>query len=102
MNERKIEKICKTACLLSFCTFISSLIIQLHISNSTALKGKDFQELYNKKETLEKEIAYLKFEDSNLSSLAYIETRAGELGFVLLEVPLASISSPALAALNTR
>lgn len=82
--------------------FIATLSFQVYISNSTALKGKDFRELYDKKEALNKEIAYLEYEDSQLSSLSYIEQKAGELGFQEMTEPLLPIKPPALAALNVQ
>lgn len=82
--------------------FIVSLLAQMYISNTTALKGKDFQHLHEQKAKLEKELALLKYEDSRLSSLEFVEERAVQLGFVELTEPLLSISSPALASLSTQ
>lgn len=102
MNEYKILNICKYACLASLCGFIGSLFIQMHVSNAVSLKGKDFRELHARMQTLEKEIAYLQFEESTLSSLTNVEERARALGFVDQIEPLALISSPSLASLYSR
>lgn len=82
--------------------FISSLIIQMYISNATALKGKHFKHLHDEKAKLEKEMALLQYEDSRLSSLEYVEIRAVELGFQEMTEPLQTITPPSLASLNTQ
>ncbi len=74
----------------------------MYISNITALKGKDFQYLHHEKDALEKDLALLKFEDAQLSSLEFVELKAGELGFVELTEPLLSVSSPSLASVATQ
>lgn len=93
-------KIYKVLCSLSVMLFFVSLLFQVHISNATALKGKDFAELYEKKRAVEKEIAYLEFLDSNYSSMEYIEQKAQMLGYVKLTEPLLTITPPALALGN--
>lgn len=74
----------------------------MYISNTTALKGKDFQHLHDEKTQLEKELALLKFEDSKLSSLEFVEEKALQQGFIKMTEPLLSISSPALASLGNQ
>lgn len=86
--------------MLAMLSFIVSMGFQLYVANTTALKGKDFMRLYNKKEELNKEIAYLKYLDSTYSSMAYVEKEADRLGFVHYSEPLTPISLPALASLN--
>lgn len=102
MNEYKLLKILKYSCLISLILFISTLLLQMYVSNSTALKGKDFVMFYDKKKSLEKEIALLKYEESSLSSLSSIEARSAALGFITLREPIASISPASLASLNNR
>jgi len=98
MNDYKTKNYYKYFCVLCFSLFIGCLVFQMHVSNSTALKGKDFQELFSIKETLQKEIAYLKFEESTLSSLTYVEQQAYEKGFIEMQDSLLSIQDPALAS----
>jgi len=62
--------------------FISSLLLQLFVSNKTALKSVEIANLLEEKVKLEKQISALVLEDSELSSLTYIEDRAREAGFV--------------------
>lgn len=100
MKKVKQGGIYKKICLISLGIFIISLLTQMYISNTTALKGKDFQHLHDRKEHLEKDIALLKYEDSKLSSLEFVEQQAAHLGFVKMVEPLLSISSPALASLG--
>jgi hypothetical protein len=102
MNDQKSQTKYKYFFFASLALFISSLSFQVYISNATALKGKDFQNLYERKVELEKDIAYLEFEESQLSSLSYIEKAASDLGFQEMTEPLLPITPPALAALNTQ
>jgi|GEM_PF-4062427 len=91
--------ICKKINIVAFGIFLVSLFAQMYISNATALRGKDFQQLHEQKSQLERELAKLEYEDSLLSSLENIEGRARQLGFVDMTEPLLSVSSPSLAAL---
>lgn len=102
MKECKSKIICKKISVLCFGIFIISLLAQMYVSNTTALKGRDFQHLHEQKAALEKELAFLKYEDSHLSSLEYVEEKALILGFVELNEPLLTISSPSLASLSTQ
>ncbi len=88
--------------MFSFVCFITSMMFQMKVSNVAALKGKDFQDLYAEKEELEKAVAYLEFQESNLTSIEYIEEKAITLGFVEMVEPLASIPAPSLASLYSR
>jgi len=71
--------------------FIGSLVFQAFCSSSIAEKSKKYKNLAIKKEKLEKQIANLKFDDSNLSSLSAIEQEALELGLAKYEKPLLSL-----------
>jgi hypothetical protein len=103
MNDqtRNLKKY-KYLCIFSGVICFISLAFQVYISNATALKSKDFQQLYQKKSNLEKDIAYLQFEDSQLSSLSYIEQRASLLGFQEMTEPLQPITPPSLASLTSQ
>ena len=98
MNEEIKTTFWKFIFALSCFLLLGSLTVQGYTSNATALKGKDFIELYERKSELEKELAYLKFEDSNLSTLTYVEHKAAELGFVEMSEPLLTIVPPSLAS----
>lgn len=102
MNEYKTHTTAKGICATSFCLLIATMLFQMHVTNETALKGRDFKDLYEKKKGLEKEIARLKFEDANLSSLTYVETRAYELGYVKMTGSIVPLTPPALASLGTQ
>ena len=98
-----MSKRLKYCCVVSFSVFLVTLGFDLYVSNRATIKGKDLQGLYVEKEQLEKDIALLKYEDSNLSSLVYVQQRARDIGFVEMKDPLATISSLPLASLtNTR
>ncbi len=63
--------------LLCICVFA-----RVYVSCTVAVKGVELNELHAKKLELEEEVALLRYEDINLSSLAYVEKRASDLGFV--------------------
>lgn len=75
-----------------------SLLCQVLITNNLALKSNELNELSAKKQDLEKQIAVLEFEDSSLSSLSGIETKAKKLGFVKMIDGIIAIKNPSTAA----
>jgi len=94
--------VCKRIFIFSLLTFVTSLLVQMYISNATALKGTDFRELHEEKASLEKEMALLQYEDSKLSCLEYVEAKAHDVGFVEMSGPIYAISSPSLASLSSQ
>jgi cell division protein FtsB len=83
---------------LSAVALVLSIFLQMYVTNKLAVKGAELVELDNRKVQLEKEIAKFEFEDSSLSSLAYIENKAKETGFVKLTDDILAIKVPATAA----
>ena len=106
MKSRKMKRtpnnICKKVSIISLVIFVSCLLTQMYVSNATALKSRDFRYLHEEKAQLEKEMALLKYEDSRLSSLEYVEVRAIELGFLEMTESLQTITPPSLASLYTQ
>ncbi len=79
-NQKLIKE--KIIFAISFGLFIITLILQVSVTNGLAIKGKEAQELLVQKSNLENQISELKLEKSKYASIAYIETKAKELGFV--------------------
>lgn len=77
---------------------VVSVLLQMFITNNLAVRGAELVELDNKKSQLEKEISKLEFEDSSLSSLAYVEGKAKLLGFIKLSDNVLAIKTPSTAA----
>jgi len=105
MNGFKLKtskKIYKNFLVLSFFLFVVALVFQMRIANKAVVKGKDFHRLYVKKKSLQKEIAYLSFKNSELSALSSVESRALELGFMPLNDSLYVVPPVTLAVLNTQ
>lgn len=67
---------------ISFGMFLITLVIQVSVTNNLAIKGKEAQDFLAQKDTLEKQISELKLEKSKYASIAYIEDKAKDLGFV--------------------
>lgn len=85
MTKRKLPKLnisCKTCLLGSFTLLILAILTQIIVTNSVSLKGNELTQLQDRKAHLTKEVSRLAYEDSNLSSLAYLEVVARDLGFV--------------------
>ncbi len=81
----------------TFIIFIVTLGAQVYLTNALALKSKELKELSGKKIDLQKDIAKLKYENSALSSLAYIEEQARTNGFVDMKEPI-NTTKPASVA----
>ena len=88
----------KIAFRFSGVLLVISVLLQMFITNKLAAKGAELVELDNKKSQLEKEISKLEFEDSSLSSLAYVEGKAKLLGFIKLSDNILAIKAPSTAA----
>lgn len=87
----------KIAFRFSGVLLVVSIFLQMFITNKLAVKGAELAELDARKSQLEKEISKLEFEDSSLSSLAYVETAANALGFVKLTSNILAIKAPSTA-----
>lgn len=62
--------------------FVISLLSQIYVSNTQALKGKDLVLAQTQRENVLKEIARLEYDKSSVFSLSKVEDRAKVLGFV--------------------
>lgn len=67
--------------VLSAITFVTTLAIQMYVTNGLAIKGKEIVQLEQRRTQLEKEISELVLEQSKYSSLKYVEEQAYDLGF---------------------
>jgi len=90
--------------ILSLVIFTLGLSFKFILCSRMAVENNNLKELFLRKSALEKEVSRLGFEDSNLSSLAYVENRAKSLGFVEMKERLISvdINSPIQVASLTR
>lgn len=84
----------------SFVMLVGSLALQVAVTNKYAVKGSEMVSLMDQEQQLQKEISLLRLEVSEVSSMAYIETRAAELGFTEYNSQVAAIGSPQFAALT--
>ncbi len=85
MNKRKLPKFnisCKACLIASFALLVLAVLTQIVVTNSVSLKGNELAQLQDRKALLTKDISRLAYEDSNLSSLSYLEVEAKNLGFV--------------------
>jgi hypothetical protein len=91
----KNNKINKTVLLSSLVIFSLSLLTKFYLCGSMNIQNGRLQEMFTKKNELEKEISRLGFLDSSMSSLSYVEDRAKSLGFVEMKSRLLSLDPKA-------
>ena len=98
----KIEKesICSFCAKGSFLMLVGSLALQVSVTNKYAVKGPEMVALIKQEQVLQKEVSLIKLEVSEVSSMAYIEARAAELGFDEYDLPVAAITPSQFAALT--
>jgi len=82
---------------------VGSTVARIYFYNDLAVKNRDLKGVFDRQAELQEEIALLKYEDSMLSSIEYIESEAVKLGFVPLQERLISLdisSSGQVASLS--
>lgn len=87
--------------MISFVCMIVSIFGQVILTNQLAVKGIQLSHLEAKKTQIEKEIAVIEYEDSTLSSMKLVESKAKELGFVKYTEALLAVKAPTSASLYT-
>jgi hypothetical protein len=90
-KQEKITKICNFS-FVTFCgLFILSTVARIYFYNDLAVKNQDLKSSYDNQALLEEEITALRYEDSRLSSVAFIEAEAFKKGFVVMKDRLVSL-----------
>lgn len=98
-TEKNLFKILFKVSLVVFCVCLG---LQFYFSNKYAVKNDSLQAAIEEQAVLKKELAHLKYEDSLLSSLEYVESEAEELGFVGMEQNLLTVGPVTVASLSNR
>ncbi|GIW69975.1 MAG: hypothetical protein KatS3mg101_0722 [Patescibacteria group bacterium] len=102
-KQEKIRKICNLVFVLCCFMLVGSTVARIYFYNDLAVKNRDLKGVFDRQAELQEEIALLKYEDSMLSSIEYIESEAVKLGFVPLQERLISLdisSSGQVASLS--
>ncbi len=73
-------------CLL----LVTSTVARIYFYNDLAVKNRDLRGIFERQAALQEEIALLRYEDSMLSSMEYVEAEAMKLGFVPMQERLIS------------
>jgi len=92
-------KFYKAVFKLSLIFFLTSLILQVYISNKVAVESVDMVKLTKEKSSIALRIEKLRQETSQFSSLSYIEKRAESLGLISYVGSLRSIEPVTVASL---
>jgi len=102
MDKTKLSKnkICGIFAKTGFVCFAVSLILQVIITNKYAIKGNEMNRLKETKHELERQISLVTLEIVDSSSLASVEVKAKELGFVEHTVPIEIVGSSQFAAIR--
>lgn len=74
-------------CLL----LVTSTVARIYFYNDLAVKNRDLKGIFDRQTALEEEITLLRYEDSILSSIEYVEAESTKLGFVPLQERLISL-----------
>jgi len=76
---------------LSLVTLVVSVLVRIYFSNSLVADNKSLNELFVKKDNLQKEISRLTYVENNLSALDVLVKRSESLGFVKMTNSLLSL-----------
>jgi len=85
------ERIYKIAIIILALFFVISLICKFILCNSMAIDNTKLQNMFSERNSIEKEISFLAYVDSSLSSINEIERKALQIGFVPIESRLISL-----------
>jgi hypothetical protein len=91
----KKEKLFKITFILSTVILIASICFKLGLCSSLAVKNSELEDAFVYKKGLEDTILALSIEDSNLSSIEYVESRAKAIGFIEMTDKMLSINPEA-------
>ncbi len=89
--KTKSEKIFKFMFLLSIIVFVCSFGAKFYLCSNLTIKNSQFDEVSYKKKMLEEEISRIEAENSFLSSINHVESRAKDLGFVQMKSNVISL-----------
>ena len=95
MKQSQKDKYLKLTMILSGFIFVFSLCSKFVFCGLTTVENNKVQDIFSKKNELEKEISRLSYVDSSLSSISYIEEKARSLGFIPMSTRLVSIDPKA-------
>ena len=100
INLKKIDKgYLKKALYASIALFCVSFAVQFYLCNRFAVKNDSLKGALEQRKSLEKEIAQLRYENSLLTSLDYVEGEAKEMGFVEMDQNLLTVGPVTVASL---
>ena len=105
MIKARSEKLFKFIFVISIFVFISSVGFKLYLCNSMTVKNGKFEQVFVRRKMMEEELEKLRFENSALSSISYLEEKSKEMGFVEMSERLISIDPNApiqVAFINPR
>lgn len=101
LKENRIRKIAQISVYCALFLMIVSLVGQIYVANNAGIISNDMNELQSQKVVLEKEISEIKIALSTYSSIAYVDKRAQELGFVEPSEPVQTVETPVLASITS-
>lgn len=102
MTIDTVQKInfAKVLFFLSFVFAFATLAVQVVVTNRFAVKGNELAQLITEKDTLEKNVSRLELNKATQSSLAVLDSRARQLGFVEATEHVTPIKPSTVASLT--
>jgi len=105
MMLKRSEKIFKFTFILSAFILFTSIGCKFYLCNSVTVSNDQLEKALVKRADIEEDMEILDVQRASLSSIAYLEERAKELGFVEMESNVISLDLDAptqVAIVNTR
>ena len=94
------QKLCIFCVRCSFMLLVVSLVSQVVVTNAYATKGSEMAILQESADDLSRDISLLHLDLAGVSSMAHMEQRAKEIGFVEYTDSIAVISSSKFAVVS--
>lgn len=106
LTANKINRHEKKILIIPVSFFVVSFLSRLFFAGQSAAKNVELQDLFATKQNLQQQVSRLKYDDLQISSIAYVEEIAKQQGFApmggfLLSLDVA-VSPPIASATITR
>lgn len=103
-KEKLSRTLIKTCHLGSIVIFVLSVLVKFYLANTLSVKNSELKTILVQRSAIEKDILRLEAQNTELSSLKYVEANARVLGFLPMTEKLLSINTsdqPQVAVLPT-
>lgn len=99
----ELKNIHKTMLITALGTFVVCSGVKLYFSSQIAIKSIEVSDLFERKASLEEEIAGLEYKKAEVSSMKLVESKAKKLGFIEMSeniIAVTPVSGTPVASLS--